>query len=124
MNRTVPVGSPAPGATGLIVAVNATPCPLCEGLADEVTIVELCARLTFCETEPLLPRKLPSPSYVAVMACWATDRFETVIEAWPPVAELTGWVPMTVDPSVNTIVPLGSPAPGASTETLAVNVTG
>ena len=30
----------------------------------------------------------------------------------------------TVEPSVNVIVPDGSPAPGACTETLAVNVTG
>ena len=95
-----------------------------DGLADEVSTIEVCARLTRWVTEPLLSRKLSSPLYDAVIACWATDRFDTVIEAWPPVAELTGWLPMTVDPSMNVIVPLGLPAPGATTETAAVNVTG
>ena len=58
------------------------------------------------------------------MACWATDRFDTVIDPWPPVPEFTGTVPSTVAPLVNVIVPDGLPAPGASTATVAVNVTG
>ena len=39
VNLTVPPGSPAPGATGVMVAVKVTPCPLWDGLADEVTTV-------------------------------------------------------------------------------------
>ena len=77
---------------GVIAAVKVTPCPLCDGLADEVTTVDVWARLTFWVTVPLLPRKLPSPLYVAMMACWATDRLEVVIEAWAGT-ELTGTVP-------------------------------
>jgi hypothetical protein len=43
---TVPVGVPAPGATGETVAVNITDWPETEGLTDEVTAVVVFALLT------------------------------------------------------------------------------
>ena len=38
-NVTVPVGTPEPGAFAETVAVNVTPCPDTEGLAEEVRAV-------------------------------------------------------------------------------------
>src|SRR5712691_11100062 len=43
---TVPLGVPAPGATGLTVAVKITDWPNTEGLAEEVTVVVVSALLT------------------------------------------------------------------------------
>ena len=43
---TVPVGLPAPGATGATVAVKVTDCPNTDGLADEATVVVVVALLT------------------------------------------------------------------------------
>ena len=39
LNVTVPVGVPAPGATGATVAVKVTDWPDLEGLVDEITLV-------------------------------------------------------------------------------------
>ena len=45
-NVTVPVGVPAPGATGETVAVNVTDWPKTDGFTDEVTVVVVSALLT------------------------------------------------------------------------------
>ena len=61
---TVPVGVPAPGATGETVAVKVTDWPNTEGFADEVTVVAVSALLTTCGlpvSDPVLPLKFPSP---------------------------------------------------------------
>ena len=63
-NVTVPVGVPAPGATGETVAVNVTDWPNTDGLTEEVTVVLVSALLTTCGlpvSDPVLPLKLPSP---------------------------------------------------------------
>src|SRR5437667_153698 len=65
---TVPVGVPAPGATGLIVTVRVTACPNTDGLADEVIAVDLAAWATVCVKAPeVLVVKLVSPPYTTVI---------------------------------------------------------
>ena len=63
LNCTVPVGVPAPGATAVTVALNVTAWPNTEGLAEELTAVELLAWLTVWPPArvPLLVLKLLSP---------------------------------------------------------------
>ena len=68
----------------------------------------------------MLPLKLVSPEYVAVIECDPTDNVEVVKVAMPPD---TAPVPRVVTPSKNVTVPDGLPAPGATTATVAVNVT-
>src|SRR5439155_15121350 len=68
LNCTVPVRVPAPGATGLTVAVKVTDWPNTEGLTDELTVVVVLALLTVCVKSGEVPvRKLPSPLYTAVI---------------------------------------------------------
>src|SRR6266516_4415702 len=65
---TVPLGLPAPGATGATVAVKVTLCPKTDGLADEATVVVVLALLTVCvKTALVLVLKLVSPPYDAVI---------------------------------------------------------
>jgi hypothetical protein len=65
---TEPVGVPAPGATTATVAVKVTDCPKTDGLTEDVRLVVVVALLTTWLTAPLvLVRKLPSPTYVAVI---------------------------------------------------------
>src|SRR3954447_7334952 len=67
LNWTVPVRVPAPGATGLTVAVKVTDCPTTDGFCELVTPVVVLALLTVCvsvlEVEPV---KLESPLYSTV----------------------------------------------------------
>src|SRR2546422_3248408 len=65
---TVPLGVPAPGATGLTVAVKITDWPNTEGLAEEVTVVVVSALLTVCDRERTrLNFRLGYLSYTAVI---------------------------------------------------------
>ena len=66
----------------------------------------------------MLAAKLESPLYAAVMVCEPTARVLTVI-----VGVEMETVPRLVAPSKNVTVPLGVPAPGGITETIAVKVT-
>jgi hypothetical protein len=121
LNVTVPVGVPAPGEVTETVAVNVTVCPNTEGLADEETEVEVEAWLTTSDNaEEVLPLKLVSAPYTAVILCVAADRDDVLKVAVP---ELSVPVPRVVAPSLKVIVPDGVPAPGATTDTVAVNVT-
>jgi hypothetical protein len=52
---TVPVGVPAPGATGATIAVKVTFCPFAEGFCDEVTLVVVLALFTIWVVVALLP---------------------------------------------------------------------
>jgi hypothetical protein len=62
LNWTVPVGLPAPGATGATVAVNLTDCPDADGFCDDVTVVVVLAWFTTCDSAvEVLPAKLESP---------------------------------------------------------------
>ena len=59
---TVPVGAPLPGDVTLIVAVNVTDWPDVEGLADDVSAVDVAAWLTFwLRADDVLVVKLASP---------------------------------------------------------------
>ena len=58
---TVPVGVPAPGATGATVAVNVTGWPNADGSGDEVTVVVVEALLTSWVSVPLDGAKPPLP---------------------------------------------------------------
>src|SRR3954451_21609274 len=68
LNWSVPVRVPAPGATGLTVAVKVTDCPNTDGFCELLTAVVVLALLTVCvsvlEVEPM---KLESPLYSAVI---------------------------------------------------------
>src|SRR5260370_32871979 len=86
LNCTVPVGVPEPGGTAETVAVKVTAWPKVDGLLFEVTAVALPARLTFWLSAGLvLPAKLLSPLYTAVMPCAPTDNDDAEDEAVPPL---------------------------------------
>ena len=66
--------------------------------------------------------KFESPEYVGVIECGPSTREDAENVAWPLVLIVT--VDSMVEPSLNAMVPVGVPAPGAATLTVAVNVTG
>src|SRR5437773_1390824 len=125
LKRTFPVGAPAPGATGLTVAVNVTDWPNTEGLAEEITAVAVSALFTVWvkgEAVLSLPLKLPSPLYTAVTE-WlpvASEDMAPLVAA--PPDKLTGR-PKSAPSILNCTVPVGVPDPGAVALTVAVNVT-
>jgi hypothetical protein len=56
------VGVPAPGATGVTVAVKVTACPDPEGLSEDATAVEVEALFTvWVNGDDVLPWKFGSP---------------------------------------------------------------
>ena len=62
MNRTVPLGTPDPGATAVTVAVKVTVVPRAAGLADVRTTARLEAFVTVYARLPLVAAlKLPLP---------------------------------------------------------------
>src|SRR5689334_11030999 len=69
----------------------------------------------------VLPVKLPSPPYAAVIVCEPGARPFTVSVT---VAAFAGAVPRTTPPSRNSTEPVGCPAAGATGPTFAVSVTG
>ena len=121
-NVTVPVGTPAPGASAVIVAVNVTDWPKTDGLADEVTD-ELVASgfTTWLNEDEVLAVKLPSAPYTAVIEWLPTASAEVVNVAIPEPFKVP--VPRVVEPSRNVTVPVGTPDPGASEVIVAVKVT-
>jgi hypothetical protein len=69
----------------------------------------------------VLAVKLPSPAYLARNVCGpGAIPFSVTVAAPPAIAA----DPIGVGPSRNTTVPVGVPAPGGTTATLAVNFTG
>src|SRR5712692_9014934 len=84
-----------------------------------VMVVVHCTTCT--SVAEVLPRKLPSPLYVAVMLWLPTCSAADVIAALNVGPK--GLVPRTTAPSRNVTVPVGAPTPGGTTETVAVNVT-
>ena len=121
LNVTVPVGTPAPGATGDTVTVTVSNSPVTGALSELVTLTAVAARWTTWVSDWLLEAKFAAPLYVAVRPCEPTARAVVVNVATPD--QFTGAVPSVVDPSVNVTVPVGVPAPGATTDTVAVRVT-
>jgi hypothetical protein len=68
LNVTVPLGVPDPGALALTVAVKVTFCPNTEGVSDVPTLVLVSVLFTTCvKSADVLPLKLPSPLYTAVI---------------------------------------------------------
>ena len=68
----------------------------------------------------MLPIKLESPAYSAVMLWLPADNAAVANVALP---ELSVPVPNVVVPSLNVTVPDGVPEPGATAEAVAVNTT-
>src|SRR5437879_640389 len=73
-NWMVPVGMPAPGGVALTAAVKVMLWPNSDGLAEELRARLVLAALTVWMIPPVLPLKLPSPEYMAVMVWPATDK--------------------------------------------------
>jgi hypothetical protein len=91
------------------------------GLLDANVVVVL-FWLTVCvSAEDVLELKLPSPLYAPVMLWFATESAEVVYVALPDASTLT--VLRVVAPSLKVTVPVGVPAPGLVTVTVAVKVT-
>ena len=107
----------------MIVAVNVTLWPTFAGFDDDVTVVvdEVAAELIVRPAEPVLVAKLPSPEYVAEIV-WLPAVNPFVVREADPAA--SGTVPSSVLPSKNWMLLVVDPAPGATTDTFAVNVTG
>lgn len=70
LNVTVPVGVPLPGDVTEIVAVKVTDWPITEGFTDDESETAVSALFTVCgKAELVLPLKLISPAYSAVIEC-------------------------------------------------------
>ena len=118
---TEPVGTPAPGATTPIVAVKVTDWPKTDVLTDVLRLVVVLAmRIGTVAGEDVLPLKLPSPRYWAVIACVPAVKAAVLTAA---VLPLKGVVAISVVPSKNSTDPVGVPAPGETTAIVAVKVT-
>jgi hypothetical protein len=117
-NVIVPVGVPVPD--DVVFAVNVTAVPRTDGLFDEATVVVLATKftVTVCvRAVEVLPVKLVSPPYTAVIECVPPDSADVVSVAVPP---LSVPVPSVVPPSWNVTVPASVPV--ADDVTLAVRV--
>jgi hypothetical protein len=119
---TLPVGIPAPGEVTVSRATNVTLWPKTDGLPDVVRPSVVAAWFTVCVMDVAVdPAKSVSPLYIAVIASDPTGREEVVTVATPME---TVPVPIVDPPLVKVTVPVGVPAPGAVTDSVAVNVTG
>ncbi len=79
-----------------------------EGLADDVRLVVVEAAFTDCvKAVDVLPLKLLSPLYSAVMECEPTASDAVVKVAWAEASNVA--VPRVEDPSLNVTVPVGVP---------------
>src|ERR1700688_1824138 len=117
MNFTVPVGVPV--VLDATVAVNVTVWPNFDGFSEETTLVVVPAWSTTCfNTVEVLPAKVESPPYTAVIECVPTVRVEVPNVAFPL---LTAAVAKMVAPFLNVTVPVG--VPEAVCVIVAVNVT-
>lgn len=111
MKVTVPVGTPLPGAAAVTTAVNVTGWLNTEGLADELTVVEVEALFTTCAAAfPLLFAHPVAPVKAAVIVWLATLNALVLNDAWPEPS--TGMLDVrTVLPSEKVTVPTGTPPP-------------
>src|SRR5258707_3541594 len=93
-----------------------------EGLADDVRLVVVEAGFTNCvkAVSVVLPLKMPSLLYWAVMEWEPTASEDVVKVAWPDASVP---VPMPVAPSENVTVPVGVGARSHAALTVAVKVT-
>ena len=116
----MPVGVPASGATALTVAVNVTVWPNTDGFAEEANVVVVSAAVTvWVKLVEVLPVKVASPSYVAVIFVWSPTASDEVRKIANPF--VSSAVPNAVASLLNVTVPVGVPV---SLMTVAVNITG
>lgn len=121
MKLTVPVGTPAAGATAATVAVKVTDWPNTDGFTEETAMVVVLPGLTTCATAlEVLAVKLVSPPYTALMECGPGDSEARLSCAWPDPSSVTG-EPSVPAPSMNCTVPVATPLNCGLT--VAVNVT-
>jgi hypothetical protein len=104
-NWTDPVGVPAADVT---VAVKVTDPPGLEGFGDEVSVVAVVANTSCDKAGEVLPLKVESPLYVAVMECSPAASAAVENNAVPPLTEEE---PRIEDPSSKVTVPVGVPTP-------------
>jgi hypothetical protein len=119
-NATVPVGVTVP-PSGITAAASVARWPSAVGLLADTTKVNVdCARgrTVIVVGDDVLAAKFGVPSYLAVMA-WAPGAVPFTVSAAVP--DDSGAVPIGVAPSKKVTVPVGTPAPGASTPTDAVS---
>jgi hypothetical protein len=95
-------------------------------LVDATSVTDVPAALTVCGVDPVLPAKVLSPAYTALMEWGATASEAVVKVAWahpvpPPLARVPG--PRVTAPSLNTTEPVGTVACGGFPHTVSVNVT-
>ena len=121
LNVTVPVGVPVLPAAFDTVAVNVTCCPVVAVVGAAVTAVVVVIPIAISVTiaVEVLPKKLASPEYFAVIEWVPSDSDEVlnVACAFAPSAP----VPICVLPSRKATLPVGVAL--AALETVAVNVT-
>jgi hypothetical protein len=118
---TVPVGVPALTAAFDTVAMNVTCCPVVAvlGAAATAVVVDIPTTISVTITVEVLPKKLVSPEYFAVIK-WVPTASDEVLNAacaFPPSAP----VPICVLPSRKATLPVGVAL--AALEIVAVNVT-
>jgi hypothetical protein len=105
LNVTVPVGLPEPGGTALTAAVKVTTWPNTEGLTEDARAVLLPAWFTvWLSVLLVLPEKLPSPPYTALIKCVAAPKPDVVRLAWSLAFNKP--VPSVAAPSLNVTVPV------------------
>src|SRR5262249_54997656 len=118
-NSTVPVGTPAPGATAVTVAVKVVVWPSTDGSGALSRAVAVAALFTPTAPPPRQPSRSSSPLYVASIEIDPVGRTVVVRVATPPDSVAT---PSWVWPALNVTVPVGVPAPGATVVTVAARV--
>ena len=90
---TVPVATPAAGATAANAAVNVSGSPTADVVVDVATVPLAAPRPTTCaaEADGLPARKLASPPYVAVIAWLPMASAAVVSVAWPEPSRFAVW---------------------------------
>ncbi len=82
LNVTMPVGVPVLPAILNTVAVNVTDCPRIAGLDEDVRAVEVGVKTVSVTAVEVLPAKLGSPEYLAVIECVPAAKEDVLIIAW------------------------------------------
>src|SRR5437899_4167032 len=119
---TFPAGLPEPGLLAVTVAVKVTDCPNTDGLAEELADVVVLYFTVCVNLGDVLPLKLASPPYDALIEWEPTASVLVTNVAWPEPFRVP--VPRVLEPSMKVTVPVGVPAAGLFAVTVAVKVTG
>jgi hypothetical protein len=105
---TLPPGVPVPAEVDT-VALSVTLCPNVDGLLFEVIVAVVSALFTVCvRTVDVLPPKVASPPYTAVIEWELTARLDVAKVAVPLVSADE---PSVVAPSLKVTLPPGVPVP-------------